>query len=404
MSINQTKINKWRWWLWPVLVPCLPVVLSVLVLEYIGVPPSFSLLNLGEISNTAALLSQGSERLLYGCSVIVHITVCILAAIYFIRTIAQLHVNDRKCVYLAVSLICIFVVISMIALTYVKLHGNPLVIYQYTYFIFKELLEVSKTTDWLHHHQLGVLIMLPSALGVISVLIAAGAACSSLKLAHSNSISSPCLGENEISEEYDLNFINAHDDRNLDLRSDVKKIYNSEFSSKAMQQFKSGIYILSTVLVTSTISAMLFFKMTVNPYINVIECNPEARTPYLVYNSELYDLTRSENITIPNTLSTRNITCEAKVSAIKYINGITIFWGVIYTLTLSSVYIGPIVALYFMAQKTVHRQNAKQHLSFIAWLRENNTIRGVSQSFQDIIILLAPLLIAMINELVTIVK
>jgi hypothetical protein len=154
------------------LLPVLPVLVALGVVEWVGVPEISA-----AVAGTADILAfqDAAGRLAFAAAVVVHTIVCIAAILYFAVQIARFAGPRRKAVALAVAGLSLATVATMVALAFVEPH---LAIYRYTFYQIAELLAGSPVAGNLLGDGLSLLavcVLYPSALGIVAVLAAAGA-------------------------------------------------------------------------------------------------------------------------------------------------------------------------------------------------------------------------------------
>ena len=211
--------------LWMLLLPVLPVLVALGVVEWVGVPEISA-----AVAGTADILAfqDAAGRLAFAAAVVVHTIVCIAAILYFAVQIARFAGPRRKAVALAVAGLSLATVATMVALAFVEPH---LAIYRYTFYQIAELLAGSPVAgnllgDGGSLSLLAVCVLYPSALGIVAVLAAAGA------------------GVAATAELGDLRDQAGH-------ARLVQRVH----------VLLHCFYALSAVLVTSTLAAALFFRL-----------------------------------------------------------------------------------------------------------------------------------------------
>jgi len=169
-------------WLWPVLVPVLPVVFALGILEWVGMP-SLQLTEQAVATDAAAALRHGAARLLFGAAVAVHTAACAGAVVYFTMGLVRVGGRDLRWIMRMVVAVAAAVIVTMAVL---GLLDPPLSVYQYTYYLIANLLTLSAAgADLLGTIGgvpiLGMCVLFPTALGVVAVVMASGVACGVLR-------------------------------------------------------------------------------------------------------------------------------------------------------------------------------------------------------------------------------
>ena len=211
--------------LWMLLLPVLPVLVAVGVVEWVGVPEISP-----AISGSKQMLAfqDAAGRLAFAAAVVAHTLICLAAILYFAVQIARFAGPRRAAVGLAVAGLALATVAAMVALAFVEPH---LAIYRYTFYQIADLLAGSPVAgdllgDGTTLSVLAVCVLYPSALGIVAVLAAAGA------------------GVAATSQLGDLRDQAGH----ARLVARVHVLLHC-------------FYALSAVLVTSTLAAALFFRL-----------------------------------------------------------------------------------------------------------------------------------------------
>ena len=121
-------------------------------------------------------------------------------------------------------------------------------------------------------------------------------------------------------------------------------------------------YVLSGVLVTSTLTALLFFHLPV---------------------------TALSAIPGTNGLS---------ADAASFASALGTFWGAIYSLTLFAVFVGPAAKIYVHVRTVLV---GDEHGKSVAdWLREHGLALSLAEGIKNVLVLVAPLLVGPVGDLV----
>lgn len=318
-------------WLWPVIVPVIPVLLAIPLLQFVGLPNIPVAIAPGMLAaDGTAILQHSSARIVFAASVALHTGVCLSALIYFWLVLRRTASLDFRPIVAAVLLTGLGVMGAMVWLSQVS---PPLVAYRMTYFAIDALLRASTLAADLAGSAppgslspLAIAVLYPSALGVISVIMAAGIACALLRrigLPHADG-------------------------------------WAASFHSNIKILFRC-FYVLSLVLVTSTVAALLFFQLPVG--LVSIKSAPPGFAAALA----------------------------------GYAGSLATFWGAIYTLTLFSVFVGPLAILYARARRHVENHADGQDLS--GWLSDHGINSSMAGNVKNLIVLVAPLLVGPIGDL-----
>lgn len=309
--------------------PVLPVLLALAVLEWTGVPdlPVPAADGAGERVASASL-RHGSDRLLFAAAASIHTFVCVSAMIYFAMQIIRIGGPDRRAVTVTAIVVAAGVLAMMVALGFLD---PPLAAYRYTYFRIEALLgSFDAARDLVGAGSglptLAVCVLYPSALGVVAVVLASAVACAASARIR-NSAASGAPGE---------------------LAAYVRILLHC-------------FYVLSGVLVTSTATALLFFRL-------------------------------------PFALSSGAAQGDAFAAALAaYASGLGTFWAAIYTLTLFAVFAGPAAVLYARVQTIVDGEG--KGTTVAEWLKGNGVAVSLGESIKNLLVLIAPLLVGPIGEL-----
>ena len=332
--------------------PLIPVLIGIWVLELVGVgpwpentlfilepslqpplekgagEPEIALRSVVE-ANTAATaeLQHNGARLLYGSAVTVHLGLCLLASVYYLRNIFQCGKGVAVHILTFAGLVAGAIIFTMLYISPVA----GWVASEYTFERLVDIWALHACEKCFNEAALTVLVMVPAGAGIITVLLAAGGAASALRR---------------------LNHVLDEEDKFV------------------VQQLVSSFQMLSAVLVTSTISAMLFFRLALYPF--------TAREA------------GGDLVTSNDYLLTIDVT--------GYVNALTTFWGAVYTLTLFAVYVGPLALLYYRAIRKQKSKNPGEFLKLKAWLADNGVEEGFGERVRNLLTLLAPLMIGPLSQ------
>lgn len=332
-------------WFWFFLAPVIPVLIVLVLLELIG--PEFQSINImdsaiatGEVTN----LHHGSDRLMYVTATVIHTGVCASAIFYYWILLKRIGGSDRIPIFVMIVITALAVLGAIAGLTYLE---SPLAIHRYTYFIVKSVLCASPVacdltdkdllcdppgdcdlTDVIGIPMIAVCVMYPAALGVIAVVMASGVACASSRR----------IGTGENGTHW------------------------AEYLRSHIQLLLHCFYTLSAVLVTSTITASLFFRLPLSLII-------------------------SDDSGLHTALT-------------EYTNALTTFWGAVYTLTLFSVFAVPIAVIYNRIYDHVIAEDRDVRESVSEWLKRHGIKFSARENIMNIVTLIAPLLAGPFMEFV----
>lgn len=325
------------------LLPVLPVVLAVVLLQWLQMPWP-ALPQEAVAPEAVAALRHGSARLLFAAAVAIHTVVCMGAVVYFASTIvrfggATTHASDAsgsgaRAIGVMVVAVSGGVIGAMAALGFID---PPLGVYRYTYFSIEGLLRLSPVSrdliDGAGLPALALAVLYPSALGVIAVVMASGAACAVLRRIGATCETSPTSEPDAWTERF----------------------------VRHGRVLLHCFYVLSAVLVTSAIAALLFFHLPVG----LLSTAPEH---------------------------------QAIVNAVSaHASGLATFWGMIYTLTLFAVFVGPLGVIYARTHEILEGQAAGTTLA--AWLKDRGFGVSLGGGLKNLFVLIAPLLVGPFGEL-----
>ena len=310
--------------LWPALPPVLPLLGAVAILEFLapgGTPEDFAKPLLGG-SGLAARHLGG--RLGYAAVAFFHAAVCAGAIGFFWEQIREEAGRGRV---LAAVLAGAVLILGAIA----GLSGSGLAAYDLSYFNIAELVRGAKAGEGLLAlappfgvTKLALMSFVPIAFGVAAALMASGAAC----LAAWERPGGPSPGLREPPEPF----------------------------RDRIQALQQGFFILSAVLVTSTLTASLFYHLPAEMFAF------PAEAP------------------------------QQKEALLDYARGLSLFWGAVYTLTLLAVFVPPALILRGRMRAFAREKYGKRTLAeFRAWLAEHKLAFSLKENLKNVLALLAPL-------------
>lgn len=144
-----------------------------------------------------------------------------------------------------------------------------------------------------------------------------------------------------------------------DIPEDDETIWRQLFSQR-VHNLQECFYVLSAVLVTSTLSVAIFFHLP----IELIEQENAARKALGVYTK-----------------------------------GLSIFWGGIYTLTLMAIFLAPAFLLWYRARVYAHKFHAVDSpKQFHDWLSSQELAITTNRHIGNFTALLAPLMVSMVSS------
>lgn len=321
--------------LWLVLPPAIPILGALIILEFINVP-NMALSSYIEaisthdktlfIENGLELLFHMGGMLIYSIVTYFHFFICLVSIIYCWVRIREARPFPKKPVISAVCLMILLVIGILIGLS-----GLNLAAYELTYFNFLTLLCHSPELNDLCEpylwgvSKLALLVCGPAFLGIVAVLSASGVAVVTVR----------------------------------DIPEDDETIWRQLFSQR-VHNLQECFYILSAVLVTSTLSAAIFFHLP----IELIERENAAREALGVYTK-----------------------------------GLSIFWGGIYTLTLMAIFLAPALLLWYRARVYAHKFHAvDSSKQFRDWLSSQELDITTNRHIGNFTALLAPLMVSMVSS------
>jgi len=318
-----------RWWL--LLPPTVPLVVAALLVQFIGPADMGTVPAPGEsAAPEPAGFRHLGDRITFAAAVSLHLTVCAGALGYYAWLLRAARPRFRRALH-AAPLGLGAVVLAALA---TSAHLEPVsVIHHYTYGNIRDLFEALAATEDLTRalpglglSRLALYVLLPSALGIFSVTFAAAAV---VFLVHSLASAGEAAWEEELRDCHDTLF--------------------------------RCFYVLSAVLVTSTLAASAFFHMPVG---------------LLAAEAESAGALRA------------------------YADGLTLFWGTVFTLTLLAVFAAPLLILWRQAQGYAARTSGvRDRRAFHAWLAERGLQKRLAEQLQGVGALLAPLLVGPLGTL-----
>lgn len=215
---------------WPILLPVLPALFAVALMEFIGVPAVVSALKTGNWAVSAVgAMYHTADRINYGSAVAIHTGVCVGAALYFAVMLHRIVTIGRARLFVTMALMVVGVVALMLLLAQVD---PKLAVYKMSYFYIEEMLSQSgAATDLTEKTLFGVprlvwAALYPSAIGIVCVVMSSGVAYAVL-----HRIGLP-----------------SADGWAGAFRANIGILYRC-------------FYALSAVLVTSTAAALLFYRI-----------------------------------------------------------------------------------------------------------------------------------------------
>jgi len=312
-------------------VPVVPVLFAILLLEFMALTSELAFAIPDALAaDVAAAMRHAGGRVTFAAAVALHTGVCLGAMIYFWLILRRIAPLDWGRIVMAMAAMALCVFGLMILLSQVS---PRLVVFQMTYFTISALLEASPLASDLIAstlpggvQPLSVAALYPTVLGIFSVLLAAGVTCAVLRR-----IGPPHA------EGWAASF-----------RANVRIILRS-------------FYVLSLVLVSSSLTALLFVQLPAG--------------------------------LVPTTMAPPGFAAALA----SYTGSLATFWGGVYTLTLVSVFIGPMAVLYTRAWRHVSDHTDGHDLT--AWLTDHGLNTSFPENIKNMIFLLAPLFVGPIGDL-----
>lgn len=315
---------------WPLVVPVIPVFFALGLMQFLGLPFYVpGVVATGWPTETIGAIRHGSDLIDYGSAVAIHTGVCVFAILYFMLELRRSMTADRAGLSATIGLMVIIVLGLMVGLAQVE---TPPALYRMSYFFVEEMLRAAGTVSDLNGEfvfgfpRLVLACLFPSAIGIVSVVMASGVVYAILQRVGRSS------GE------------------------DWGGIFQSN-----MRLFLRCFYVLSAVLVTSTVTALLFYKIPVGLV------SPDGETAR--FAAALSEMASSA----------------------------ATFWGVIYTLTLLSVFAGPFAVLVLRAR--FHVDSLEKPRELREWLQEHGVGTTVGNTLKNTLFALAPLLVGPLGDI-----
>lgn len=320
--------------------PLLPALAAVLVLEFLNAP-GFSLDHVIErlpagVKDDEIFVRHMGARMNYAAVVLLHIFVCLCAIFYFGIRLGESPRLLRRRASVAIVLESVSVLGALVCLSYWDFGDNqPLGAYKLTYFNIRTLFEkIPASHDLVKQgylwgvSKLSFSVVAAIAFGVFAVLMAAGVA----------SVAVSTLSE--VSEEKWLGCVRDQ-----------------------IQVLQQSFFLLSAVLVTSTLTATMLFYLpteTLEPHIKAVVIDPLS----------------------------------------SYARGLAVFWGVIFTLILAAVFAPPAVILRQRIRRFAQRRDRVETASeFREWLKRLELTVSLEKQLGNVAVLIAPLLTGPIASL-----
>jgi|GEM_PF-4603324 len=321
--------------LWLVFPPIIPILGALIILEFISSPNWVLSLYIEAVSDHnkilfiedgLGLLPHMGGMLIYSIVTYFHFFICLGCVIYCWVRIREAREFSKKPV---ASTVCMMILLVVGALT--GLSGSGLAVYQLTFFNFSTLLCHSPALNNLCEpylwgvSKLALLVCIPAISGIVAVLSASGVAI---------------VAVSDIPEENEATW--------------------RQLFSQRVHNLQECFYVLSVVLVTSTLSAAIFFHLP----IELIEQKNAVRETLGVYTK-----------------------------------GLSMFWGGIYTLTLMAVFLVPALLLWHRARVYAHKFHAvDSSKQFRDWLSTQELAITTNRHIGNFTALLAPLMVSMISS------
>lgn len=308
----RSGVEVWLRLVFPAAVPFLVGVLSVHVLPV----PVVSLAATGTefLTGDAADVVHTGGLLTYLSLVLFHLTVCAAAGLYYLWQMQSLPDRlRRRSMWLAAASLPLFMLVLGVA--YVLLPTSAALSFS----------NVRQLLNLANQHVDETLLLMLTFVPIFGGLFAV--ACAAAK---ASSV------EAELAEPMESKWRDAF--------------------AKRVQVLQRGFYVLSAVLVTSTVTVSLFFHLPV-------------------------ELAVDDGV---------------KQAINAYAGGLTVFWGTIFTLTLLATFAPSALALVRIAQR--HEGMVKSRAEFRGWLRDQIYISAPKQ-LRTVAALLAPLIVGPLGNL-----
>jgi hypothetical protein len=182
---DETEATRGVWGYWPIVVPVLPVLFAVGMMEFVGVPADLSSLAIGDWATSAVgAMSHTADRINYGSAVAIHTGVCVGAALYFAVMLHRIVTTGR--LKLCMVMMCMFV--GVMGLMILLAQVDPkLAVYRMSYFYIEEVLSLSRAAPDLTAEtlfgakRLVFAALFPSVIGIACVVLASGVAYAVLR-------------------------------------------------------------------------------------------------------------------------------------------------------------------------------------------------------------------------------
>jgi len=320
------------WW-WPLLGPTIPVLLAMVVLQIAGTPEGIERLFAAGLPDQAtAAVHESAHRLYYTTAILIHVVVCVAASGYFailLRGLAGEHFPKL----LAIPALLFIGATGFILTIGLFLPDTP--IYRLSYVVYVDFFRATLATRdlvtpiaGLGARPIWVLVAISVFIGNLTAVLGASVIAGIM-----HDIGAP--GGSDWAERF---------------KRRVPTLYRC-------------FYVLSAILVTSTLAGMVFYHLP----------------------SWLAGLAGAKDATA--------------LALTAFADGLTTLWGAIYTLTLFSIVAGPAGVLFARASTHVSG-DASIKLSVGSWLNEHGISTALGQTIKNIAVVIAPLLVGPIGSLV----
>ncbi|MDH3596053.1 MAG: hypothetical protein OEU09_20780 [Rhodospirillales bacterium] len=324
-STDPTEpVRSGQAWLLLLLPPLVPLLGAAAILQFIT-HPELSPANLtGAFAEGRDVLGRHmADRMIYAAAGFFHIVVCLGAIVYFLDGLRRMPTPLRRRGHLY-----ILAALVVLTLTVVLLRAPQLdfAVYKLTYVNIREILRLSLAEADLTRYVVGdftklsILVYIPTLFGMVAVITAAA-------------LATAAAGE-------------------LPRRSDGE--WRRQFVVR-VRMLQQAFYVLSAVLVTSTITIMLFFQL-------------------------------------PVALAGDDAT---RMALSAYAQGLTAFWGTVFTLTLIATFVPATLILRHRAQR--YRERLKAPQEFQTWLTDQVPVT-VEKQIRNLAAMFAPLIIGLLGN------
>lgn len=228
---DQDTSSKPSWaWLWPMFPPLVPLLGAAVILQFLA-PPDLSPVEFVKplLAEKGLVARHLGGRMTYSAVVFVHVVLCLGAVYYYWDGLREIPGYLRKNVYIAVLIEALLVLGALIGLSYADMAA-----YKLTYFNIREVFNIEQGVgrdlldpvfQW-GFSKLSIAVFLPTAVGVVTVIMAAGIASSAAR----------------------------------ELPDATEPEWPQRFKDRT-QTLQQSFLLLSAVLVTSTLAASLFFHL-----------------------------------------------------------------------------------------------------------------------------------------------